>query len=334
MDFALRSAFAPAPRHPHASRPIGRRRQFRGRSSPNCAKRGRTASRLKRHCSRPVLRRRRGPVPHHRGDGRRQAASSARHLLGEPPGPKLELALERIFRARLAHGLDLDFHVDEAAPRGPLAGAHRRRAAAPPFQRPHSGGALLRARSVCRQRPRPRHRHRARGRITVVSLPMCDMYLQDRTAGARRALRGGTLHELTRRACRSWWRATTCWFRSTPMATSTCGGVPRGHPHPASRQSRRPWLRLLGARAAGIMGLADGARSRPAGRPISCEPGAPPQDSVAVAVRPCRDRPRRADRYDAARLSRAGSAVRGRRARRVRGDSVRHRRTRHAAMAG
>src|SRR5690606_33255955 len=34
--------------------------------------------------------------------------------LGEPPGPKLDAALDRFFAAASAHGLDLDFHVDES----------------------------------------------------------------------------------------------------------------------------------------------------------------------------------------------------------------------------
>ena len=33
---------------------------------------------------------------------------------GDPPGPKLELALDRLFAMATAHGLDLDLHVDES----------------------------------------------------------------------------------------------------------------------------------------------------------------------------------------------------------------------------
>jgi cytosine deaminase len=35
-------------------------------------------------------------------------------FLGEAPGPRLELALDRLFAMAIAHGLDLDLHVDES----------------------------------------------------------------------------------------------------------------------------------------------------------------------------------------------------------------------------
>ena len=38
-------------------------------------------------------------------------------FLGGAPGPRLELALDRLFAMAIAHGLDLDLHVDEAARR-------------------------------------------------------------------------------------------------------------------------------------------------------------------------------------------------------------------------
>jgi cytosine/creatinine deaminase len=119
-------------------------------------------------------------------------------FLGEPPGPKLELALDRIFGAALAHGLELDFHVDESC--SPDARSLERIALA---ARRHkfegrivAGHCCSLAQAADEDRARVIDRIGEAG-IAVVSLPMCNMYLQDRNAGRTPRLRGvAPLHEL------------------------------------------------------------------------------------------------------------------------------------------
>jgi len=115
-------------------------------------------------------------------------------------GPGLEAGLERLFRFATETGSDLDFHVDET--RDPqarsleviadMAVAHR-------FQ-----GKIL-CGHCCSLAVQPDDDARriidkvAKAGIAVVSLPMCNLYLQDRDVTARRTprWRGVTaLHEL------------------------------------------------------------------------------------------------------------------------------------------
>jgi cytosine/creatinine deaminase len=119
-------------------------------------------------------------------------------FLGEPPGPKLELALDRIFAASLAHGLDLDLHVDESC--SPDARSLERIALA---ARRHKFKGRIVAGHCCSLAQasdadcaRVIERIGEAG-IAVVSLPMCNMYLQDRNARRTPRLRGvAPLHEL------------------------------------------------------------------------------------------------------------------------------------------
>ena len=111
--------------------------------------------------------------------------------LGTPPDEATDRALDVIVRAAPPSGLDLDFHVDESgAPRG----AHRssasltRRSATISPARSCAGIA---ARSPCRaeeRSPSASSRSVAEAGIAVVSLPMCNMYLQDRRARPHPAL--------------------------------------------------------------------------------------------------------------------------------------------------
>jgi cytosine deaminase len=119
-------------------------------------------------------------------------------FLGEAPGPKTDAMLDKLFEAAIANGLDLDFHVDEshlpeARSLGQIAEAALRNKYSGQIVAGHccslaladdAGRAAIIAKVV-------------EARIAVVSLPMCNMYLQDRTAGRTPRWRGvAPLHEL------------------------------------------------------------------------------------------------------------------------------------------
>ena len=179
-------------------------------------------------------------------------------FLGEAPGPKLELALDRMFGLAAAHGLDIDLHVDEST--SPDARSLERIALA----------AL---------------RHRFRGRvvvghccslslvpdadlkriigllgeagIAVVSLPMCNMYLQDRSPGRAPRLRGiAPVHELDAGGI-----AVAVASDNTRDPFYAYGDLDMLEVfREATRiahldHSDRPWLRLLGSAPADIIGL-------------------------------------------------------------------------------
>jgi cytosine deaminase len=116
---------------------------------------------------------------------------------GEPIR-ELDKALDRVFAAAKDHGLDLDFHVDEsgsdeARSLGAIASAALRHKFAGRVVAGHCCSLSLygdneRADTIARV---------ADAGIAVVSLPMCNMYLQDRQAGRTPRWRGITpLHEL------------------------------------------------------------------------------------------------------------------------------------------
>jgi cytosine/creatinine deaminase len=119
-------------------------------------------------------------------------------FLGEAPNAKSDAALDKIFKAAMAHGLDLDFHVDEsdspqARSLGQIADAALRHKFKGRIVAGHCCSLALaddneRATIVAKV---------AEARIAVVSLPMCNMYLQDRQSGRTPRWRGvAPLHEL------------------------------------------------------------------------------------------------------------------------------------------
>ena len=137
-----------------------------GRSLPRCARPGRAASRCRRSRSFRSM---------WRSTTRRNSAriveTVARHggvlggltFLGEAPGPKLDAALDQVFEAAIAHGLDLDFHVDESMCAGSAhARADRRGGAAPPLQGSDRCRALLLARARADDGARRDHRRASR----------------------------------------------------------------------------------------------------------------------------------------------------------------------------
>jgi cytosine deaminase len=112
--------------------------------------------------------------------------------------PNLEPGLDVLFRAAIDNGFDLDFHVDETNDPAALSlEVIADTALALGFQ-----GRILCGHccSLALQMPQAEARvidKLARAGIAVVSLPMCNMYLQDRQAGRTPRWRGVTLlHEL------------------------------------------------------------------------------------------------------------------------------------------
>src|SRR3954462_15050806 len=119
-------------------------------------------------------------------------------FLGGSPNAMTDAALDKIFEAAIANGLDLDFHVDESdSPKarslGQIAGAALRHKFKGRIVAGHCCSLALadqneRAAIIAKV---------AEAGIAVVSLPMCNMYLQDRAAGRTPRWRGvAPLHEL------------------------------------------------------------------------------------------------------------------------------------------
>lgn len=112
--------------------------------------------------------------------------------------PELDAALDTLFRTAIEHGFDLDFHVDETNDPAARSLEHIADAAL----RHRFSGRILAGHccSLSLQPPQDEARIIARVReagIAVVSLPMCNMYLQDRQRGRTPRWRGVTaLHEL------------------------------------------------------------------------------------------------------------------------------------------
>ena len=119
-------------------------------------------------------------------------------FLGEAPNAKTDAALDRIFAAARAHGLDLDFHVDESdSPQARSLGQIAEAALRHKFKgRVAAGHCCSLALADDNERATVIAKV-AEAQIAVVSLPMCNMYLQDRHAGRTPRWRGvAPLHEL------------------------------------------------------------------------------------------------------------------------------------------
>jgi cytosine/creatinine deaminase len=112
--------------------------------------------------------------------------------------PELDQALDVMFRTAIENGFDLDFHVDESS--DPAARSLERIAAA--ALRHRFEGRILCGHccSLALQGPQDEQRIIAMVKeagIAIVSLPMCNMYLQDRRGDHTPRWRGVTsLHEL------------------------------------------------------------------------------------------------------------------------------------------
>jgi cytosine/creatinine deaminase len=179
-------------------------------------------------------------------------------FLGEAPGPKLELALDRFFGAAMAHGIDIDLHVDESA--SPDARSLERVALA--ALRHRFKGRIVAGHCCSLALASDEDRARIIGRLgeagmSVVSLPMCNMYLQDRQAGRTPRWRGvAPLHELdaagvTVMVASDNTRDPFYAYGDLDMLEVFREATRILH----LDHSDRPWLRLLSAASAEVMGL-------------------------------------------------------------------------------
>ncbi len=101
--------------------------------------------------------------------------------------PELDAALDIVFRTAIENGFDLDFHVDETNDPAARSLEHIADAAL----RHRFPGKILCGHCCSLALQEPEDEARIIGKvgeagIAVVSLPMCNMYLQDRTARAAR----------------------------------------------------------------------------------------------------------------------------------------------------
>ena len=117
------------------------------------------------------------------------------------PVPDLQTRLNRFFAAAQDRGLEVDFHVDETLD----PGAETLRAIAQTvldlgFDRPVTVGHCCSLSAQDEGRALDTLDLVARAGLNVVSLPMCNLYLQDRHAGRTPRMRGITLvHEMKAR---------------------------------------------------------------------------------------------------------------------------------------
>ncbi|MEP3279311.1 MAG: cytosine deaminase [Stappiaceae bacterium] len=115
--------------------------------------------------------------------------------------PELDQNLDEIFQAAIDTGLDLDFHVDETADPSARSLHHIAQAAL----RNGFEGKLVCGHccSLARQEEEETNATLdlvAKAGIGIVSLPLCNMYLQDRVSGRTPRWRGVTLlHEMKQR---------------------------------------------------------------------------------------------------------------------------------------
>jgi cytosine/creatinine deaminase len=179
-------------------------------------------------------------------------------FMGEPLTEKLDLALDRVMRAAAANGLDLDFHVDESD----QAEAQSLERIALAAIRNRFKGRIIAGHccSLALQSEADRRRVIERvgeAGIAIVALPMCNMYLQDRTAGRTPRWRGITpLHELAAAGV-----TTLVASDNTRDPFYAYGDLDMLEVfREATRiahfdHSERPWARLLGPAPADVIGL-------------------------------------------------------------------------------
>lgn len=116
--------------------------------------------------------------------------------------PELDQLLDRVFRTAIAHGLDLDFHADET---DDLAAVSLRKIAEAALRHRFEGRILVGHCCSLARQPDTEVLDTldkvAQANIAVVSLPMCNLYLQDRRHdGTTPRWRGVTLlHEMKAR---------------------------------------------------------------------------------------------------------------------------------------
>ncbi|MBV8840139.1 MAG: cytosine deaminase [Alphaproteobacteria bacterium] len=191
-------------------------------------------------------------------------------FMGEAPNAKSDAMLDKIFAAASANGLDLDFHVDESD--SPLARSLRQIAEA--ALRNKFKGKIV-AGHCCSLSLAADDERKAiiekvgEAGIAIVSLPMCNMYLQDRTAGRTPRWRGvAPLHELdaagvTVMVASDNTRDPFYAYGDLDMLEVFREATRILH----FDHSDRPWLKAAAATPGGVMGLPHGcmAAGAPAG---------------------------------------------------------------------
>jgi cytosine/creatinine deaminase len=126
--------------------------------------------------------------------------------------PDLDILLDRVFALAQARGLDLDFHVDETNDPQSRSLAH---IAAAAIRRRFGGHVVVgHCCSLALQPAEEADRTMdmvAEAGLAVVSLPMCNLYLMDRTGGRTPRWRGVTLlHEFAARGVRTMAASDNC----------------------------------------------------------------------------------------------------------------------------
>jgi cytosine deaminase len=191
-------------------------------------------------------------------------------FLGEAPSPRTDAMLDLLFEAAIANGLNLDFHVDEsdsldARSLGQIAEAALRHKFKGRIVAGHCCSLALlddntRATIIAKV---------AEAGVTVVSLPMCNMYLQDRTAGRTPRWRGvAPLHELDAAGV-----SVMVASDNTRDPFYAYGDLDMLEVHREATRilhfdhSGRPWFRTVAATPGEVMGLPHGrmAVGAPAG---------------------------------------------------------------------
>jgi len=191
-------------------------------------------------------------------------------FMGEAPNAKTDAMLDRIFEAAAANGLDLDFHVDESdSPKARSLGQIADAALRHKFKgRIVAGHCCSLALADDNERVAIIAKV-AEARIAVVSLPMCNMYLQDRVAGRTPRWRGvAPLHELAA-------AGVTVMVASdnTRDPFYAYGDLDMLEVYREATRilhfdhSQRPWLKTVAATPGEVMGLPNGrmAVGAPAG---------------------------------------------------------------------
>ncbi|MGL5446037.1 MAG: cytosine deaminase [Rhabdaerophilum sp.] len=182
---------------------------------------------------------------------------------GDPLTEQVDKALDEFIDAASAHGLELDFHVDESA--SPDARSLEKIADAV-LRKKFRGRVLV---GHCCSLALMDDADRARvieklgeAKIAVVSLPMCNMYLQDRTSGRTPRWRGvAPLHELDAAGISTMVASDNT--RDPFYAYGDLDGVEVFREATRILQfdhTHRPWLASLTTRPADHMGLPQSGR--------------------------------------------------------------------------
>jgi cytosine deaminase len=185
---------------------------------------------------------------------------------GDPLTPAVDKALDEFLDAASANGLEVDFHVDESA--SPDARSLEKIADAVLRKKFRNKVLVGHCCSLTLMEDDERARvisKLAEANIALVSLPMCNMYLQDRTAGRTPRWRGvAPLHELDASGVSTMVASDNTRDPFYAYGDLDCVEVFRE----ATRilhfdHTARPWLESITSRAADHMGLAGAGRLAP-----------------------------------------------------------------------